>query len=187
MGNEWRGSEQKYYNTIRSIAEDIKDEYKSYGTDVHDQVFERADSLVIYYSDSLDILQISRNQDAISDVGAELDMSEGPWGVITQMAFYAAEQDIWDALGDLGFEGEGFDEEEEEEDGQEKIGWRRNTTATKTTNNWYAIEDLGDTLDDCDGVTGPFTTAEEAVYWARQHSHGASVRRLGDDGYLYVD
>ncbi len=115
MGNEWGGSEQKYYDTIRAIAEDIKDEHKEYGTDVHDQVFERADSLVIYYSDSLDILQLSNNQDAVSDIGAELDMSNGPWGVITQMAFYAAEQDIWEELSKIGWDGDGFGEEEEDE------------------------------------------------------------------------
>lgn len=113
---------KEYWGTVKAIAQDIKDEYKQYGdTDVEELIVQHVDGseYIIYYHKNLEVLQNSDNADAIDEVGAEIDTSKGWQNILTQVAFYAMEADVRDALADIGYgtaawQG-GFDDDEEED------------------------------------------------------------------------
>jgi hypothetical protein len=105
----------EYWNTVKAIAKDIKEEFENYSdTDVSDQVWQSVDGneYIIYYDKNLDVLKNSNNSDAISDAGVEIDTSKGWQNILTQVAFYAMEQDVWGALSNLGWDGDSFEGDE---------------------------------------------------------------------------
>jgi sulfite reductase alpha subunit-like flavoprotein len=106
----------EYLQTVKAIAEDIKDDYKSFGGEVYDMVHEQVDGneYIIYYAKNLEVLQNSPNSDAIDDVGMEIDTSKGWQNILTQVAYFAMVQDVMDELENLGYDGEGFGDEDEE-------------------------------------------------------------------------
>lgn len=112
---------KEYWGTVKAIAQEIKDEYKQYGDiDVEQMIAEQVDGseYIIYYAKNLEVLQNSDNADAIDEVGAEIDTSKGWQNILTQVAYYAMEADVRDALANIGYgtaawEG-GFDDEEED-------------------------------------------------------------------------
>lgn len=117
VAQESGGSE--YVRTVQSIAEDIKERWKNGEVDdINEAIWEDVDGnhYIIYYSANMEVLQESRNDDAISDAGVEIDTSKGWRAILTQVAFYAMEADVRDALTDLGWDGmDSFEDEEEEE------------------------------------------------------------------------
>lgn len=110
---------QDYLKTVKSVAQGIKEEYENYGdTDIEQMIHEQVDGnhYIIYYHANLIVLQNSDNADAIDDVGMEIDTSQGWQNILTQVAYFAMEQDVRDALEELGYDGEGFGDEEIEEE-----------------------------------------------------------------------
>lgn len=109
---------QDYWKNVKSIAEDIKDDWmRDPSLDVNERVWEEVDGhhYIIYYHANMVVLQNSDNDDAISDAGVDIDTSKGWRHILTQVAFYAMERDVYDALEELGFDGEGFEMEEDED------------------------------------------------------------------------
>ena len=112
----------EYWQTVQAIARDIKEEYQESGGDfdVENRIWEEVDgnAYIIYYHKNLEVLQNSDNSDAIDEVGAEIDTSKGWQNILTQVAFYAMEADVRDALSEIGYgtaawQG-GFEDDEED-------------------------------------------------------------------------
>ena len=112
----------EYWNTVKAIAQDIKEEYQESGGDfdVEERIWEEVDGseYIIYYHKNLEVLQNSDNSDEIDNVGAEIDTSKGWQAILTQVAFYAMEADVRDALSEIGYgtaawQG-GFEDDEED-------------------------------------------------------------------------
>jgi hypothetical protein len=115
-------SQQSYYANIRNIADELHDEWREGQLDdVQQRVHEEVDGSywIIYYHANMKVLEYSSNDDAIDDMGAELDTSQGWRGVIQQVAYYAMEADLNEALDELGFDGEGFPRDDEDDEDEE--------------------------------------------------------------------
>lgn len=108
-------SQRDYWSTVKSVAEGIKDEYTEYGGDVLDLLHQAVDGnyWVIYYDANIKVLQYSNNDDYYEDAGVELDTSQGWRHILTQVAFWAMYADVEEALSELGWDGDGFEEDGE--------------------------------------------------------------------------
>ena len=122
LGPEDEYKEPSYWESIESTAQGIKDEFKEYpDTEVSELVWQSVDgsAWIIYYANNLDVLQQSNNSDAIDDAGVEIDTSRGWRHILTPVAFYAMEADVWEALRDLGWDGDSFGDEEDDFEDEE--------------------------------------------------------------------
>lgn len=115
--------EPGYAASVDSLAQDLKEEFLAGDIDdMHQRVWEDVDGSqwIIYYGRNMDVLEQSRNSDAIDDAGVEISTSGGWRSILAQVAFFAMEADLWEALGELGWDGDGFGvgEEGEFEEGE---------------------------------------------------------------------
>lgn len=118
----------EYSDSVEGIAEDIlnelevktQEDFENVENDVHDRVWENVDSSqwIIYYTKNLTVLEQSQNSDAIDDAGIDLDTSQGWRHILAQVAFFAMEADVKDAIKrqveDLPETAEDLEETEEE-------------------------------------------------------------------------
>jgi hypothetical protein len=108
---------RSYHESMRSFAKEILENAKEQGYEDYDdardwideQVDQTADgtSWVIYTGQALDVLVASDNWDHVDDEG--LQLAENLSGVITQAAYYAVQQDLWEYVD--AFQDEYFTEE----------------------------------------------------------------------------
>lgn len=116
---------QEYWATVKTIAEEIKQEWmEDRDLDIHSRVFEDVDGswYIIYYHANMIVLDATDNEDALDNAGVDIDTSQGWRHILTQVAFYAMEADVYEALAEIGWDGgESFEgvEDEEEEDEEE--------------------------------------------------------------------
>ena len=110
--------EPNYSSSVNSLAQGLKEEFQAGEIDdMNDRVWQDVDGSqwIIYYASNMQVLEESRNPDAIDDAGVDIDVSRGWRNILTQVAFYAMEADLWEALSDLGWDGDSFGEEDLEE------------------------------------------------------------------------
>jgi len=109
------GGDPNYLNALDILAQDLKTEFLAGDIeDMHARVSEEVDGSewVIYYAKNLEVLDTSANDEALLHSGIELDASLGWRQVLAQFAYFAMDQDLWDALNTLGWEGDAFEGED---------------------------------------------------------------------------
>ena len=106
-----------YWDTVRSIAEEVRKEYPNperHHNERSEYIFESVDgsSYIIYYAENEDVLRETNNEPDNAEV-ASMARPDGGWKDMRQTAaFMAMERDVWEVLNELDREAE---EEVEEE------------------------------------------------------------------------
>jgi len=100
-----KSTERDYWNTIKSIATETREEYPNPDDDERQEyIWETVDGSewIIYYANNETVLSATNNHDAIDDVGIEASSFwlQSDWKKARMTcAFYAMLQDVNDEMG----------------------------------------------------------------------------------------